>query len=218
MSQKQRDKQDKRRRREERRSANAAKRDERRAREEAELEAKKVLCPNCDTRYLPGDPDPIHRDGPCDCDEATRRAMVEFMKKRSDQFDAAETVVRDPISGEVSTDAKIGLLECVSCKLAHSREHQASLFIEGRLVWDGCDFCFESVPAQYELEKARARWGWQSKGVLIGGVESRFKPDPMLSTRVVVRGVKDKIHAAATKAGTADAKGIALLPVSQSKA
>ncbi len=215
MSQKQRDKQDKRRRREERRAASAAKRDERRGRELAALEAKKVFCPNCDTHYLPGDPDPIHRDGLCDCDEATRRAMTEFMELRSAQFDAAETVIRDPVSGEPASETGTGCLVCVSCKTSHDRERQASLFIEGRLVWDGCDFCLESVPAQYAIEQARMRWGWQPKAILIGGVEQRFRPDPMRTVRVAARHAREMANEASQEAPQSQ-HGLALLPVKPS--
>ena len=191
MSQKHRDKQEKRRRRLERRAQNDARRGERKEREESDLEASKVLCPNCDTRYLPGDKAPIHRDGPCDCDSETRRLMGELIDARGNEFEAARKLVRDPVSNTAVTEnpgafsgpvGGLGLVACRSCSCLHNEDQQATMFIEGRLVWDGCDYCLVSRNAlvEYAINQARTRWGWRPSDAVVGGVDPKFVPPPQV--------------------------------------
>jgi len=134
VSNKRREKQERRRRRAEKRSLQQAGRVD-----------KTLECPNCGDRYRP-DPQPeaFHRAGPCDCDPATRRAGDAFLEKRAAEYEAARN----------------GKIPCKTCNTMHGEDKQETIFIEGRLVWDGCSHCVETrfgeLVAIYEAH--RDRW------------------------------------------------------------
>jgi len=121
---------------------------EKRANQQAGRVDKTLECPNCGDRYRP-DPQPeaFHRAGPCDCDAATLRAAEAFLDKREAEYAAA----------------KNGRIPCKTCNTMHGEDKQETIFIEGRLIWDGCAHCVDSSSPHYGkliaiYEAHRDRW------------------------------------------------------------
>jgi len=110
---------------------------------ETKLEA--VTCQNCGDRFgHADDPDVIHRSGPCDCTPQIRKAMDAFLDARADAFE----------------NAPGKRLACVTCGVMHDESEQATCFFEGRLVWDGCDTCYEAQAAKFEAIREEHRFRW----------------------------------------------------------
>jgi hypothetical protein len=135
---------DKRRRKLERRQ----KRQQKRARQQALHQAKHPLieCPNCGDAYrTESRPDEFHRPGPCDCTPEIRKVMNDFLEVRSSEYEKAPG----------------GKIACRSCSAMHDEDNQCTIFVEGRLVWDGCLLC-RDTKEETEIEKAidaaRLRW------------------------------------------------------------
>ena len=134
---------DKQRKKNERRQKRLEKRKRHQVARETKLQA--VTCPNCGDRYGYADePDVIHRAGPCDCTSKLREDMEVFLATRGDMY-------------KISPDGRIA---CPTCSTMHGIDDQMVCFWEGRLVWDGCDRCFEAQAEKFESirEDHRERW------------------------------------------------------------
>jgi len=137
-----------------------------------------VTCANCGERYgVAEEDDVIHRAGPCDCTPAIRKAMDDFLDARSEAYESAP-------------GKKIA---CRTCGTMHGEDKQSTHFFEGRLVWDGCDHCYEAQVAKFESirEEHRERWfGPRPKpfvsqttpvSTTIAATPSKYVPPPIRS-------------------------------------
>ncbi len=123
------------------------KRQEKRERQHADrfVKAGFATCPNCGETYRSeSKPDEIHRPGPCDCTPERRREMNDFLDKRAEQY-------------EMAPDGKI---KCPLCTRLHGEDQQCTLFVEGRLVWNGCDTCRAENESEVQAIFARERNRW----------------------------------------------------------
>lgn len=117
-----------------------------------DLRLQAVTCPNCNERFgNADDPEVIHRGGPCDATPAIMQAMEDFLEAREQEYEDAS-----------DTPAK-GKIPCRTCGTMHGEQEQSTHFFEGRLVWDGCDKCFEEQAAKFEQIREDHREKWFGK-------------------------------------------------------
>lgn len=118
-------------------------RDARRAVSQAQKAERKHVCPDCDTEYeLASHKTFAHRPGPCGCPAYVRQEMRSFFEARSNEF------------------AETDKTPCRNCRRPNTADDQASVFIEGRLIWDGCNYCLEheKLYVLTQVEKAQMSW------------------------------------------------------------
>lgn len=105
----------------------------------------RLECPNCGDMYKPmPEAESFHRAGPCDCDPFTLKKGEILLEKRSEEYESA----------------KGGKIPCRTCATLHGERDQQTIFLEGRLVWDGCSSCYEKrFPEVFAIFEAhRDKW------------------------------------------------------------
>jgi hypothetical protein len=135
---------------------------ERRARQDVERDLKKrTSCPDCDAEFGSAGRVLAHRPGPCACPADIYALTKRVLAARAAEFEASPT----------------GMVRCRNCTRLHNDEAWATVVVEGRILWDGCDHCMEHYAQHITtlINLWRARWDEASRPELtVSTAHERF--------------------------------------------
>lgn len=103
-------------------------------------------CPDCGEKYRTDKTGALHRKGRCGFNPTLAAAVDRILEERAEAYD----------------DSSDGFLPCPSknCSRKIKLDNERHVRSEGKLVWLGCEFCYEKDETEIDrkLEEIRADW------------------------------------------------------------